>query len=452
MIAPEHVRVVVVVGTRPEAIKLLPVIRELHAHRRFSPLIVSTGQHSSLVNSVLALADLAPDVDLGVGRTGITLNELFVAVMSQFEELCDERFGEPDTFGPEGHRVRGRYPAACLVHGDTSSAAAAALAAFHLRMPVVHIEAGLRTRSTLSPFPEELNRQLIARIAAFHLAPTYNNEENLVLEGVRQDQIFVTGNTGIDALLYAAALNAPFEDPGLADLDDDPRRVVVVTAHRRENWNGGLERIGTAVAQLADAHADVRFVAPLHPNPLVSETLRPLLQGRTNVDLVEPMDYAPFARLLGRAYLALSDSGGIQEEAPAVGTPVLVTRDTTERQEGLAAGTLELVGTDRQRIVSAVERLLADPAAHAAMTSRRNPYGDGQAAKRIVAAFEHIAFDNPPPAPFGAGYRRTAVLEAAGFDTSIAASTLPVPEHEGIPDDEEQELVSAPPLPAKAVQ
>jgi UDP-N-acetylglucosamine 2-epimerase (non-hydrolysing) len=438
----ESIRIVIVVGTRPEAIKVLPVIQALKEHPRFEPLVVSTGQQRELVDSVLGLDGIRPDIDLEVGRPGVTLNELFVGVMRRLEDACLNRFGAPDTFDADGHRVRGRYPAACLVHGDTSSAAAAALASFYMRMPVAHIEAGLRTRSILSPFPEELNRQIIARVAAFHLAPTWENAENLVRERVEEDQIFVTGNTGIDALLWVAELEVPYEDPVLESLDDDDRKVVVVTAHRRENWESGLERIATAVAALAEKHPDVRFVSPIHPNPLVGATLRPILERFDNVDLVSAMDYAPFVRLLKRAHFAISDSGGIQEEAPALGTPVLVTRETTERQEGVEAGTIELVGTDSRSIANAAERLITDPQAHAAMANARNPYGDGRAAERIVAAFEHLAYGSDPPAAFGPGFRRAAVLGAAGF----AVSTLPPPELEHLAEHEhEHEHDAVPP-------
>jgi UDP-N-acetylglucosamine 2-epimerase (non-hydrolysing) len=301
-----------------------------------------------------------------------------------------------------------------VVHGDTTSAVAAAVAAFHLRIPVAHVEAGLRTHSSLSPFPEELNRQLIARISAFNLAPTESSLENLIHEGVHADQIFVTGNTGIDTVMWAAGLDLPYADPLLDGLDDD-RRVVVVTAHRRENWGERLVGISSAIRRLADAHPEVLFVWPLHPNPAVADKVRPKLSGQPNVHLTEPMAYVPFARLLGRACLAITDSGGLQEEAPALGTPVLVTRETTERSEGVAAGTLELVGTNPDDIVASAQRLLTDEAARLAMAEAPSPYGDGRAAKRIVDSFAHIAFNTPPPQPFGSGFMRTSVIAAAGY-------------------------------------
>ncbi len=419
-------KVLIVIGTRPEAIKLLPLVRAMTDSERCEPFVIATGQHPGIVESVLALDGLAPHVNLGVGQPQLTLNELFAAVLLGLQQFCTETFGAPNR--QVGERDYDAYPAACVVHGDTSSAVAAALSAFHLQIPVAHVEAGLRTENTLSPFPEELNRQLIARIAAFHLAPTFLNEQNLVREGVPADRVFVTGNTAIDALQWAARLKAPYDAPELADLEhDDATRVVVVTAHRRENWGPGLERIGTAVGLLATAYPDVRFVLPLHPNPVVASTLRPLLDGLANVSLVAPMNYLAFARLLGRAYLAISDSGGIQEEAPALGTPVLVARDSTERQEGVDAGTLQLVGTNIDRIVSAARDLLDHPSLQADMAGRENPYGDGRAAQRILAAFENIAFDTPAPIPYGSGFNRLDVLRAAGFDRDPRELTRPAP-------------------------
>lgn len=426
-------KVLIVIGTRPEAIKLLPLVRVMTQNPRIEPFVVATGQHPGIVESVLALAGLEPAVNLGVGRPNLTLNDLFAAVLQGLERFCLERFGLADQ--KVDSRNYTSYPAACLVHGDTTSAVAAALSAFHLQIPVGHVEAGLRTSNVHSPFPEELNRQLISRIAAFHLAPTYVNQQNLVREGIPQGRIFIAGNTAIDALRWAAQQQVPYGTPALADLEhDEVTRVVVVTAHRRENWGPGLHRIGTALARLATSYPDVRFVVALHPNPAVANTLRPLLDHYPNVSLVDPMNYLSFARLLGRAYLAITDSGGIQEEAPALNTPVLVCRETTERQEGVDAGTLQLVGTNTDKIVSAAGRLLDDPDAHAAMLNKPNPYGDGHAAERIVAAFEHIAFDGPQPVPYGSGFNRLDVLRAAGFEHDPRAITRPAPGRGQVPD------------------
>ncbi|RNI25197.1 non-hydrolyzing UDP-N-acetylglucosamine 2-epimerase [Flexivirga caeni] len=419
-------KVLVVVGTRPEAIKLLPLIREMTDNRLLEPFVIATGQHPGVVESVLALDSLAPHANLGVGEPGITLNALFSRVLIGLQDFCIERFGPADK--KVGDRDYNAYPAACVVHGDTSTAAAAALSAFHLQIPVIHVEAGLRTSNTLSPFPEELNRQVISRIATFHAAPTHSNKERLIREGIPTGLIFVCGNTAIDALQWAAERKAPYGAPELADLEDDESTpVVVVTTHRRENWGDGLRRIAAAIVLLADRYPHVRFVLPLHPNPRVAQTLRPMLEGKPNVSLVQPMNYLGFARLLGRACLAISDSGGVQEEAPSLGTPVLVVRESTERQEGVDAGTLRLVGTDTERIVAAACELLDDPQARLRMTAAENPYGDGHTAARIVRAMIHIAFGKRPPDSYLSGFNRIEVLRAAGWEHDPSAITRPAP-------------------------
>lgn len=405
-------RALFVVGTRPEAIKMLPLIAAAKADDRFDPIVVSTGQHAALVADVLSIGGIEPDVTFDLPQGPRSLNDLFAFVLTSLERYLSDRFG---ALGTDAAAAGDGYPVAAFVHGDTTSAAAAALASFHMRLPVVHVEAGLRTSDINSPFPEELNRQLISRIAALHLAPTSSNKANLVREGIDFDRILITGNTAIDALRIAAEALVPFEDPQLADLEDpDGPRVVVVTAHRRENWGEPLERIGEAVAILADTHPADRFVVPLHPNPAVADVLRARLHDHANVSLVAPMGYASFARLLGRATIAITDSGGIQEEAPSLGTPVICVRETTERQEGVAAGTVELVGTDVLRIVAAASRLLDDPMELERRSGRRNPYGDGFAAQRIMEALENIAFGSVAPTSYGPGFDRAAVLGAAG--------------------------------------
>ena len=285
----------------------------------------------------------------------------------------------PTTSAPGSPRPR------CSCTATPARRSAPRIAAFHLRIPVVHVEAGLRAGTgNRTPFPEELNRRLIARIASLHLAPTTTNQENLVRENIPIKQVFVTGNTAIDALRWASELDVPFVDPAVKAAYESDRRIVLVTAHRRENWGEGLRGIGEGVARLATAHPDVTFVLPLHPNPSVQQSLRPLLSERENVVLSEPMGYAEFARLLARCELVITDSGGIQEEAPALGKPVLVVRETSERVEGIEAGTLALVGTDPEKIYTAAHRLLTDREAYAAMSQAPNPYGDGHAAERIV--------------------------------------------------------------------
>jgi UDP-N-acetylglucosamine 2-epimerase (non-hydrolysing) len=409
-----------VIGTRPEAIKMLPLVAAVRDSEAFRPLVVSTGQHAELVADVLAIDGIVPDVTFALPHGPRSLNQLFAHVLTGMETYLEQSFGPPRT--PHEAPYSSGYPTACFVHGDTSSAAAAALAAFHRHLPVVHVEAGLRTSDTLSPFPEELNRQLISRIAALHLAPTGRNKTNLVREGIDPARIFVTGNTAVDALHFAAERQAPYSDPQLAYLEregPDAPLVVAVTAHRRENWGAPLERIADAVRILAVEHPDVRFVVALHPNPAVAGTLRRPLEGLPNVSLVAPMGYAEFARLLRRAAIAITDSGGIQEEAPALGTPVICVRESTERQEGVDAGTVELVGSDTERIVNAASVLLSDPSALARRKARRTPYGDGRASERIIDVLETIVFDAPAPAPFGPTFDRGAVLRAGGSDDPL---------------------------------
>jgi UDP-N-acetylglucosamine 2-epimerase (non-hydrolysing) len=403
----------IVVGTRPEAIKLVPVILALRQSECYEPIVISTGQHNRMVEYIFELADIKPDVTLWSGSRRSNLNERVASVMQRFEDFCVERFDlDPDVVPNSDDVLSGRRPAAVLVHGDTSSAMAASLSAFHLRIPVMHVEAGLRTGgSNLTPFPE-----------AMHFAPTSANLQNLVRENIPVDQVFVTGNTGIDALQWASQMDVKFANPDLQALHDSDSRVVVVTAHRRENWGDGLRGIAEGVARLARDWRDVHFVLPVHPNPRVREVLTERLTGLDNVLLTEPLGYATFARLLGRAHLVITDSGGIQEEAPSLGKPVLVTRETTERTEGLGAGTLRLVGTDPDAISTQASRLLDSAAAYTEMAEAPNPYGDGHAAERIVGALEHILLGSEPPTPFGPGYSRTVIADAAGFVKSHAAT------------------------------
>jgi UDP-N-acetylglucosamine 2-epimerase (non-hydrolysing) len=408
-----------VVGTRPEAIKMLPVVLALKKSEIFQPVVVSTGQHQHMVQEIFGEAGLAVDVDLWAGADRAALNERVSTVMRRFNDYCLERFGTrpADTDEFEHAVLTGKYPATVLVHGDTSSAMAAALASFHMQIPVMHVEAGLRTGGTIqSPFPEEANRQVITCLASMHFAPTFANLENLVKENVPIGQAFVTGNTGIDALRWAASLNAPYEDPAVEAVHQSDARVVVVTAHRRENWGAGLTSIAEGISQLAKDQSEVQFVVPLHPNPRVRKELGAPLEEFENVLLTEPLEYTSFARLLERADLVITDSGGIQEEAPSLGKPVLVARDSTERGEGVEAGTLILVGTNPDRITGEANRLLNDPVAYAEVASAENPYGDGFAADRIVAALEHLLHAGPAPVPFGAGYDRNAVAAAAGVE------------------------------------
>jgi UDP-N-acetylglucosamine 2-epimerase (non-hydrolysing) len=440
----------IVVGTRPEAIKLVPIIVAMRASEHYEPIVVSTGQHNRLVEYIFELADIKPDVTLWAGSNRANLNERVASVMQRFEDFCVERFDiDLDKPATIEDRMNGHRPAAVLVHGDTSSAMAASLSAFHMRIPVMHVEAGLRTGGVnLSPFPEELNRQVISTIAAMHFAPTAANLQNLVRENVPVGQVFVTGNTGIDALHWSSSIDVRFANPELQALHDGDKRIVVVTAHRRENWGDGLRGIADGIGRLADTHSEDAFVLPVHPNPRVREVLTERLSGHDNVLLTEPLGYATFARLLRRCHLVITDSGGIQEEAPSLDKPVLVTRETTERTEGLSAGTLRLVGADPEKIFNEGSRLLSDEAAYREMAEAENPYGDGHAAERIVGALEHLLLGTKPPTQFGTGYSRATVALAAGIDPDEgiamkqleeAIGTTPAPE-----DLAEEVLVEAP--------
>ena len=359
--------VLVVYGTRPEAIKLAPVIKALHRSPVLRPVVAVTGQHRAILDQVDELFGIRPDLDLEVFAHGQPLGALTTKVL--------------DGVGRVLEHLR---PAAVVVQGDTTSTFAAALAAFYARVPVAHVEAGLRTGDLDHPFPEEANRCLTSRIAALHLAPTEAARANLLAEGIAATSVVTTGNTVIDALLDVVGRRLPVSAE-IAEVLDDPRRVVLVTAHRRESWGQPMADIGTALAELA-RRPDVLIVLPAHPNPVVRADVLPKLIGRENVRIVEPLGYGDFARLLQRADLALSDSGGLQEEAPSVGTPVLILRETTERIEAVQAGTAKLVGTDPATIVAEAARLLDDPRAYAAMARVANPFGDGRASERVVAA------------------------------------------------------------------
>jgi UDP-N-acetylglucosamine 2-epimerase (non-hydrolysing) len=410
--------VVAVIGTRPEAIKMLPVVLALERSELLRPVVVSTGQHGDMVRDILAIGGVEPDVDLGVRSTG-SLNHLVTDVMRTFGDWCVDTYGSAPQPVPADDLGNPGYgnPAGVLVHGDTSSALAAAQAAFHLRIPVGHIESGLRTGDTLSPFPEELNRQVIGRIAAFHLAPTELNEQNLVREGIDAARVFVTGNTGIDALMLARASERAVVDERLQRvLADEQRPLVVVTAHRRDNWGGGLERIAIGVHRMIDEHPDVNVVLVTHPNPAARSEISAPLADLDQVLILDALDYPTFASVMAAARFAISDSGGVQEEAPALGTPVLVTRRVTERIEGLHAGTVKLVGTTPSLIADAAHQLLRDDVEWNRMRAIPNPYGDGRAAERIVAALEYLAVaGQPEPRQFGAGFDREHVLRAGGY-------------------------------------
>jgi UDP-N-acetylglucosamine 2-epimerase (non-hydrolysing) len=369
MTAETRRRVMAIFGTRPEAIKVAPVLAALERSQEFEPVIVVTGQHREMLAQVLDLFRIEPHHDLDLCEPGQTLTSITTKALQGLEPL-----------------LAAERPDAVLVQGDTTTTFVGGLAAFYQQIPVFHLEAGLRTHDLSSPYPEEANRQLTSRIAALHLAPTLGNKMNLVAEGIDPPSIVVTGNTVVDALVQAVELSREYGDPQLADLDGDPRRVVLVTAHRRESWGEGHAAIARALAEIAATEPDVLVVFPIHPNPIVRDAIVPVLGDLPNVRIVEPLAYGGLVKLMQRADLILTDSGGIQEEGPSLGKPVLVLRDTTERPEAVVAGTVRLVGTAEASIVGATRTLLHDEDAYCAMANAVNPYGDGRAAERAVAA------------------------------------------------------------------
>jgi UDP-N-acetylglucosamine 2-epimerase (non-hydrolysing) len=364
-------RVLNVFGTRPEAIKMAPVVRALAQAPGIECRVCVTAQHRQMLDQVLALFDIVPDQDLDVMRPGQDLAHITQAVLTGVAAVvADER---PDRI---------------LVHGDTTTTLAAALAGYYAKVPVGHVEAGLRTGDRYAPFPEEINRRLTDAICDLHFAPTAAAADNLAREGISGDGVSVTGNTVIDALLHIVEKlrTNPAIDGEMAarfPFLESERRMVLVTGHRRENFGDGFERICRALARIAERN-DVEVVYPVHLNPNVQAPVHRLLGGKANVHLLEPLDYLPFVHLMDRAYIVVTDSGGIQEEAPSLGKPVLVMRDVTERPEAVAAGTVRLVGTDTDTIVGAAATLLDDPREYVTMSHAHNPYGDGHAAERIV--------------------------------------------------------------------
>jgi UDP-N-acetylglucosamine 2-epimerase (non-hydrolysing) len=403
----------VVYGTRPEAVKMAPVIQALEASAHFRPVVAVTGQHREMLDQVNAVFGITPQYDLDLCSPGQSLTDITMGALAGIGRLLAEE-----------------RPAMVLVQGDTTTTYAAALAAFYLKIPVAHLEAGLRTRDRYDPFPEELNRRLTTQLTSLHLAPTATALGNLLADGIDRAAVVVTGNSVIDALHWTVTHASGYDDPTLALLDHTDAPVVVVTAHRRESWGAPMQRIGRAVARLAAAHPEALVVFPVHRNPIVRDAVLPALAGLPNVVVTEPLPYGAFCRLMSRASLILTDSGGVQEEGPSLGVPVLVMRETTERPEAVVAGTVELVGTDETSIVTEAHRLLTDPVARARMARAINPYGDGQAAQRTVAAMAHhfgLAARPPDFVPGGIGAPVTpAVPVSALMPTPALASVLQV--------------------------
>lgn len=367
-------RVMVLLGTRPEAIKLAPLIVRLRETPGLQPVVVATGQHRHMLDQVLDVFAIEPDVDLDVGTDRQTLEHITARVVSETGDLLHGR-----------HR-----PEALVVQGDTTSAMAAALAGFYRSVPVVHLEAGLRTGDLSAPFPEEANRKIITQVASLHLAPTQTNRANLLGEGVADDDVAVTGNTVIDALLWTVRSGAGRVPRAVESARAEGRRIVTVTTHRRESWGPRMKGVAFALRRLVDEFDDVVLVLPLHLNPAVREVLTPVLDGHPRIVLTEPLPYPSFCRLMAESHLVITDSGGVQEEAPSLGVPVLVLREVTERPEAVLAGAVRVVGTDAVMVLAEARRLLGSSSAHAEMATAVNPYGDGHAAPRATAAIEQL--------------------------------------------------------------
>ena len=360
----KKLKVMAVFGTRPEAIKMAPVVLELGKCSQIESLVAVTAQHREMLDQVLKLFDIRPDFDLNIMSEGQTLFDITSRALLGLDKVFAE--AKPDVV---------------LVHGDTTTTFAGALAAYYHQIEVGHVEAGLRTQNKFSPFPEEMNRRLTGSLADLNFAPTTTAKKNLLREGVDEEKIFVTGNTVIDALYQTVRADFNFPDFKL-----DGKRVILVTTHRRENLGEPMRQVYKALKSLVEEFPDVEIIFPVHKNPKVREVVNEELGGLERVCLIDPLDYEPFANLMNRATLILTDSGGVQEEAPALGKPVLVLRDTTERPEAVDAGTVKLIGTNQEKVYGAAKLLLTDAAAYKKMAEAQSPYGDGHAAQRIVKA------------------------------------------------------------------
>ncbi|MCC6038744.1 MAG: UDP-N-acetylglucosamine 2-epimerase (non-hydrolyzing) [Armatimonadetes bacterium] len=377
MAEPHRIKVMPIFGTRPEAIKMAPVVHALSADENFELVITVTAQHREMLDQFLRFFEMQPRYDLNIMREGQTLADITSRAVEGIDKV-----------------LRDEKPDLVLVQGDTTTAFVGALVAYYHKIPCGHIEAGLRTSDKFAPFPEEINRKLIGAIADLHFAPTLRAKQNLLREGVPERSIFVTGNTVVDALLWTLQR---LPEPNRTN---EGQRMILVTAHRRENWGEPMERICKALRRIADKFPDVQIVFPMHKNPVVREVAYRVMGDHDRIKLCEPPDYFEFVRLMRDAYLIVTDSGGVQEEAPTLGKPVLVLREKTERPEAVEAGVVKVIGTDEERIVAEVSRLLSDEGAYRAMQRPVNPYGDGKAAMRIKQAILHFFGKAERPAEF----------------------------------------------------
>lgn len=365
--------VMIVYGTRPEGIKVAPLIKALQASDEFEPIIVSTGQHKEMLDQVNELFEIVPDINLDIFEHGQGLNQIAAKIFDRLDPVLVEK--KPDLL---------------LVQGDTSTVTIASLAAFYREIPVVHLEAGLRSGNLFSPFPEEANRKVTSQISSLHLAPTSESRSNLLKDGIHEEDIVVTGNTVIDALFHTINVDVEFTTPGLKEVLESGKRILLVTSHRRENIGEPMHHIGKALAELAAKYPEDEIIFPIHRNPKVREVILPYLEDKSNILVIDPLDYPEFTHTIKAAHIVLTDSGGVQEEAPSLGKPVLVLRENTERPEAVTAGTVRLIGTDTDRIITEVSRLKDDEVAYAAMANAVNPYGDGKASERCVAAMAQL--------------------------------------------------------------
>ena len=366
------IKILNVFGTRPEAIKMAPLIKEMRTRTEIECKVLVTAQHREMLDSVLDIFNITPDFDLNIMKHGQTITDITSRVMYGCEEVFNKY-----------------TPDIVLVHGDTTTTFAASLASFYAKIPVGHVEAGLRTDNMYSPYPEEMNRRLTTRIATYHFAPTILNQENLLDENVSRKEIVITGNTVIDALLNVVKDDYKFDNDMLNNIDFENKKVILLTCHRRENWGEPMNNIFRACNDLVLDNPDVHLIFPMHMNPIVRNSANEIMGNNDRISLIEPLDYQPFANLMNKVYMIMTDSGGVQEEGPALGKPVIVLRTETERPEAVEAGTVKLVGVDKDKIYQIGTRLIRDFSYYESIANAINPYGDGKASKRIT---DHILF------------------------------------------------------------